>query len=52
MEPPTLLTIFAFICIVGAITASDNVEAVSFALIAVFMQGIAAYIVWSDKGGQ
>lgn len=49
MKPPILLSIFAFICIVGAITADDNVESVSFGLIGVVLQGLAAYITWADK---
>ena len=52
MKPPTLLSIFAFICVVGAITAADNVEAVSFGLLGVALQGLAAFIVWSDKWGK
>lgn len=52
MKPPTLLSIFAFICVVGMITANDSIEAVMFGLIGVFMQGLAAFIVWSDKWDQ
>ena len=52
MRQHTLLTIFAFICIVGTITANDDTEAVAFGLIAVFMQGLAAFVVWADKRDQ
>lgn len=49
MKPPTLLSIFAFICVLGAITAADNVEALTFGILGVVLQGLAAYIVWADK---